>query len=98
MIDGNTNSDFWAKSCWHTETPSNTFWGADMSTEKSIKQVIVTARGDCCPNHSANYYVTIGNDQNVRLNPKCGGVQSGSQTISCDLKGRYIGIYRDTAD
>jgi hypothetical protein len=70
MLDGNTEGDFFKGSCWHTNNgDTNMFWGADMGSEKRIKQVNVYQRTDCCQVYAENYIITIGNNENVRLNP-----------------------------
>ena len=51
------------------------------------------ARTDTTVNALTNYEVRVGDDSNIENNPSCGGIFTGTQTITCDLTGRYVGVY-----
>jgi F5/8 type C domain len=47
-VDGNLNSDYEQKSCFHSENDQNPWWSVDLGAAYFIKYVILTNRGDCC--------------------------------------------------
>ena len=63
-----------------------------MGSSKVIATVKVLNRLDCCSDRLTNYQVHVGDNANIFLNDVCPGVYSGSQTIKCDLTGRYVGV------
>jgi hypothetical protein len=81
-----------ANSLTHTNQITNPWWQADMGQNRNIKMIKVFNRDDCCSDRLANYQVRIGNNADIWLNPACPGTFTGSQTIECDLSGRYLGI------
>ena len=42
-----------------------------------------------------NFEVYIGNSENWTLNTKCPGTHSGTTTIECNLKGRYLSVIKN---
>jgi hypothetical protein len=55
--------------------------------------VVAYARTDTTVNALTNYEIRVGDDSDISNNPSCGGLYTGTNTISCDLVGRYVGIY-----
>mmetsp|Transcript_11771 Transcript_11771/g.11701 ORF Transcript_11771/g.11701 Transcript_11771/m.11701 type:complete len:82 (-) Transcript_11771:71-316(-) len=68
-----------------------------MERDTYIKRVQVYGRTDCCPEQTNNYDVRIGDNTDPFMNSDCPGVFSGSQTIECDLSGRYLFIVKRDA-
>ncbi|ROL29803.1 Fucolectin-5 [Anabarilius grahami] len=48
-------------SCTHTETETNPWWRLELKSSKSIGQVVVTNRIDCCPEQIDGAEIRIGN-------------------------------------
>lgn len=94
-VDGNKNCN-WngqpnnALSC--TNPAKNSWWNGDLGGPKQVKQITVLNRADCCQDRLNNFEIRVGDDANPLNNPSCGGIYSGSSTINCDLKGRYVGV------
>lgn len=60
-IDGNRESDYWAGSCIHTDQQTNPWWRVDLLDSYIVTSVIITNRGDCCPERLNGAEIHIGN-------------------------------------
>ncbi|XP_073715442.1 fucolectin-4-like [Misgurnus anguillicaudatus] len=84
----------------HTaETTSNPWWRVDLLEFYYISRVVITNRGNCCPERLNGAEIHIGNslENNGNNNPRCAvlyGVAAGqSVSVSCDnMKGRYVNV------
>ncbi|XP_073669779.1 uncharacterized protein [Paramisgurnus dabryanus] len=86
--------------CSHTEaTTDNPWWRVDLLDFYYISKVVITNRGDCCPERLDGAEIHIGNslENNGNNNPRCAvlyGVSAGqSVSVSChDMKGQYVNV------
>ncbi|KAG1937937.1 fucolectin-like [Pimephales promelas] len=86
-------------SCTHTHTETNPWWRLDLTALKTIKQVVITHRIDCCPEQIDGAEIRIGNslDNNGNNNPICAKISEipagQSVTYSCGpMEGRYVNV------
>ena len=93
-IDGNKSQDFRQKSCTYTNYQSNPWWTADMHSSIFITQVKIWNREDLYSDRLTDYLIYIGDDADYTQNPTCNGgiYYTGSQNVTCNMKGRYITI------
>ncbi len=104
-VDGNTDGNFWgASSVTGTAWESNAWWELDLEEVKSISEIEVWNRTDCCSSFLNNYYVLISETPFVSGNlnevlAQSGVVsilqneQAGSpSTIPANTTGQYIRI------
>ncbi|XP_015212315.2 fucolectin-1-like isoform X1 [Lepisosteus oculatus] len=100
-IDGNHDGIFEHGSCVHTGNHDTPWWRVDLLEPHRVEWVIITTRGDCCPEQINGSDIRIGNslDNNGNQNPRCATItnlQSGiSATYKCNgMDGRYINIVK----
>ncbi|MBN3314634.1 FUCL1 protein, partial [Atractosteus spatula] len=100
-IDGNHNGIFGHGSCVHTGNHDTPWWRVDLLEPHRVEWVIITTRGDCCPEQINGSEIRIGNslDNNGNQNPRCATInnlQTGiSATYKCNgMDGRYINIVK----
>uniref|UniRef100_A0A8C4T6F0 Fucolectin tachylectin-4 pentraxin-1 domain-containing protein n=1 Tax=Erpetoichthys calabaricus TaxID=27687 RepID=A0A8C4T6F0_ERPCA len=60
-IDGNRNSNFHLGSCSCTAATHNPWWRVDLLQKYNIYKVVITNRGDCCPERINGAEIRIGN-------------------------------------
>jgi hypothetical protein len=60
-VDGNTDGEFLNSSTTHTQKEQGAWWQVDLGSKKSIDQIIIYNRIDCCANRLSNYQVSISN-------------------------------------
>lgn len=65
--DGNTNSTYGGGSISHTETEKNPWWSIDLGSDKSIGQIKIFNRGDCCGERLSNAIVEVLNSQGTTV-------------------------------
>uniref|UniRef100_A0A3Q3GTY7 Fucolectin tachylectin-4 pentraxin-1 domain-containing protein n=1 Tax=Labrus bergylta TaxID=56723 RepID=A0A3Q3GTY7_9LABR len=94
-IDGNRESNFDAGSCTHTVEMGNPWWRVDLLDSYIVTSVVITNRGDCCPERLNGAEVHIGNHlQDNGLEP-ISHIPAGSShtlTPSSGTSGRYVTI------
>ncbi|KAK7177212.1 hypothetical protein R3I93_001256 [Phoxinus phoxinus] len=85
--------------CTHTNTETNPWWRLDLMDLKSIQEVVITNRIDCCAERIDGAEIRIGNslDDNGNNNPICAvisGIPAGlSVSYSCSgMEGRYVNV------
>ncbi|XP_051756501.1 uncharacterized protein LOC127516167 isoform X2 [Ctenopharyngodon idella] len=85
--------------CTHTETETNPWWRLDLKSSKSIRDVTVTNRIDCCPEQIDGAEIRIGNslENDGNNNPICSNISGipagGSVSYSCSgMEGRYVNV------
>jgi len=85
-IDGNTRQDWGGSSCTHTMNWGHPWWNVEFEGgAKSVSQVKVWNRSDCCQNRlsgAAVYVKNIGDDHQ-----KCGHLSSSQSVQTVDCKG-----------
>uniref|UniRef100_A0A8C4SRJ4 Fucolectin tachylectin-4 pentraxin-1 domain-containing protein n=1 Tax=Erpetoichthys calabaricus TaxID=27687 RepID=A0A8C4SRJ4_ERPCA len=98
-IDGNRNSNFHLGSCSCTAATHNPWWRVDLLQKYNIYKVVITNRGDCCPERINGAEIRIGNflDNEGNNNPRCGTVTSisagASTSFYCNgMVGRYVNV------
>ncbi|XP_060720309.1 fucolectin-like [Tachysurus vachellii] len=98
-IDGNRASNIYSASCTHTYTETDPWWRVDLLAEYEIAKVIITNRGDCCPERIDGAEIHIGNSliNNGNNNPRCTVISSipagASVNYTCHMFGRYVNIF-----
>ncbi|XP_035254862.1 fucolectin-like [Anguilla anguilla] len=71
-IDGNRNANLgYGGSCTHTNEEMKPWWRVDLFNVHNISSVVVTNRGDCCPERLNGAEIRIGNSlvDNGNSNP-----------------------------
>ncbi|CAH1259009.1 PKDREJ [Branchiostoma lanceolatum] len=96
-VDGDDTPMYGGLSCTHTAEESDPWWRVDLGSSRSVGQVVVTNRKDCCSDRLEGFTVYVGDNPDVTANPTCGGPQSvvgkAVITVNCGgLTGRYVGI------
>jgi len=99
-IDGNTRQDWGGSSCTHTMNWGHPWWNVEFEGgAKSVSQVKVWNRSDCCQNRlsgAAVYVKNLGEDHQ-----KCGHLSSSQavQTVDCKgLTGTSLSINLEKTD
>uniref|UniRef100_A0A8C9Y0Z1 Si:ch211-215k15.4 n=1 Tax=Sander lucioperca TaxID=283035 RepID=A0A8C9Y0Z1_SANLU len=99
-IDGNRNSNFHDGSCTHTKTHTNPWWRVDLLESYIVTSIIITNRGDCCPERLNGAEIRIGNslqDDGI-TNPLAGAIseipagRSYTLTFANRVEGRYVTV------
>ncbi|XP_058240220.1 fucolectin-like [Hemibagrus wyckioides] len=97
-IDGNRESNAFSYSCTTTNAQYNPWWSVDLLAMYDINNVIVTNRGDCCPERINGGEIHIGNSliNNGNNNPRCVIIPSiaagASENYTCKMRGCYVNI------
>ncbi|KAL2079108.1 hypothetical protein ACEWY4_024852 [Coilia grayii] len=100
-IDGNRDSNFDHASCTHTARgQTNPWWRVDLLKVYIITSVVITNRGDCCPERLDGAEIRIGNSlvNNGNDNPLAAVITSipagYSKTFTWEkgFQGRYVNI------
>ncbi|XP_058240216.1 fucolectin-like [Hemibagrus wyckioides] len=97
-IDGNRASNFRSYSCACTNADNSPWWRVDLLAVYDISNVIITNRGDCCPERINGAEIHIGNSlvNNGNSNPRCVVIPSipagASANYTCNMRGRYVNI------
>ena len=109
-MDGNTDGNYGANSCTHTNADANSWWRVDLLRAQNVNSVRVFNRADCCGYRLTQFEVLVGNKQTMSENSigstKCGGTtatysipEGQNREIACDgLVGRYVFIVQRRAD
>jgi alpha-L-fucosidase len=58
-VDGNTDGNFHKGSVSHTNSQANAYWQVDLGAVKSVGDVVVWNRTDCCSARLSDYYVLV---------------------------------------
>ncbi|XP_058240211.1 fucolectin-like isoform X2 [Hemibagrus wyckioides] len=101
-IDGNRQSNAYYYSCTTTNAQYSPWWSVDLLAVYDISDVIVTNRGDCCPERINGAEIHIGNSliNNGNNNPRCVVIPSipagVSANYTCNMRGRYVNIILPT--
>ncbi|XP_036845097.1 uncharacterized protein LOC110532923 isoform X2 [Oncorhynchus mykiss] len=96
-IDGNRDSDYYKRSCTHTEQETNPWWRVDLLDVTRVTAVTITNRGDVVPERLDGAEIRIGNslENNGINNPRCvviSHIPAGkTYTFQCnEMEGRYV--------
>eukprot|EP00058_Branchiostoma_floridae_P019989 XP_002605479.1 hypothetical protein BRAFLDRAFT_92896 [Branchiostoma floridae] len=80
VVDGNTNTDYYAGSCQHNDiNEHNPSWWVDLGKSFMINRVVIFNRQDCCSERLNPFNIHIGESNQVVTNPKW-------------MTGRYVGV------
>jgi RHS repeat-associated protein len=106
-VDGNTNGDFWGGMTSATaDYGYQDWWQVDLGSSQSIGSIQVWPRTDCCPEHTANFYVLVSDnvftstDLNTTLNQAgvsayyTSGNGGTPTTVNVNRSGRYVRVQR----
>ncbi|KAI9999871.1 hypothetical protein NQD34_011714 [Periophthalmus magnuspinnatus] len=101
-IDGNRESNYKKRSCTHTSSNTAPWWRLDLHETYAITSIIITNRGDCCPERLDGAEIRVGNslDNNGNNNPlvaTISHIEQGSSktfTLSQPVKGRYVNVFQ----
>uniref|UniRef100_A0A8C9Y0C2 Si:ch211-215k15.4 n=1 Tax=Sander lucioperca TaxID=283035 RepID=A0A8C9Y0C2_SANLU len=105
-IDGNRHSNFHDGSCSHTKTHTNPWWRVDLLESYIVTSIIITNRGDCCPERLNGAEIRIGNslqDDGI-TNPLAGVIseipagRSYTLTFTNRVEGRYVTVSQPGSD
>ncbi|XP_066577279.1 fucolectin [Amia ocellicauda] len=96
-IDGNHESNYHKGSCTHTTQDLAPWWRVDLLKPHKVAKVIITNRGDCCPERLAGAEIRIGNslENYGNNNPRCATISSATigEVFNCgDMEGRYVNV------
>ncbi|KAK3523443.1 hypothetical protein QTP86_033620, partial [Hemibagrus guttatus] len=97
-IDGNRSSDLRFSLCTHTNADNSPWWRVNLLAMYDISNVIITNRGDCCPERINGAEIHIGNSliNNGNNNPRCVIIPSmsagASVSYTCNMRGRYVNV------
>ncbi|KAI4887215.1 hypothetical protein NFI96_008582 [Prochilodus magdalenae] len=97
-IDGNRDSDISNGSCSSTDSSVQPWWRVDLLVVYQISSIIITNRGDCCPDRLIGAEVRIGNslDNNGNNNSRCAVIPKcllqTTFTVHANMYGRYSPI------
>ena len=58
-IDGDSNGDYWHKSCTHTAIEDDPWWKVTFEFNVLVHEVILVNRGDCCGKLSSGLVFSI---------------------------------------
>ncbi|KAI4811418.1 hypothetical protein KUCAC02_014327 [Chaenocephalus aceratus] len=98
-IDGNRDHHFHSGSCSHTDAESDPWWRVDLLEPYVVTSVIISNRGDCCPERLLGGHIHIGNslDDNGASNPVVGTISSiealYTLTFTDRVEGRYVTVH-----
>ncbi|XP_047672625.1 fucolectin-like [Tachysurus fulvidraco] len=98
-IDNNKETNANIHPCTHTTFEPNPWWKVDLLVVYKISNVIITNRGDCCPERINGAEIHIGSSliNNSNNNPSCAVIASipagASVTYTCNMQGRYVNIF-----
>ena len=60
-VDGNLDTNMGrGKSCTHTKKESNPWWFVDLGSPKSVGEVYIVNRGDCCGDRLSSFEIRVG--------------------------------------
>uniref|UniRef100_A0A667XQ03 Si:ch211-215k15.4 n=1 Tax=Myripristis murdjan TaxID=586833 RepID=A0A667XQ03_9TELE len=99
-IDGNRESRLDAGSCSCTDSHAYPWWRVDLLDTFIITSIIITNRGDCCPERLNGAQVYVGNslEQNGAGNPLAGVIshipagESLPLSLTRGMEGRYVTV------
>ncbi|XP_033126062.1 uncharacterized protein LOC117124046 [Anneissia japonica] len=102
-VDGNTNGNYGARSCMHTDFRSSNWWKVDLQESLTISSVRIYNRVDCCSDRMIGGVIRFGLNEDITLNAMCAEtvtsekVQNGPEiNIDCaGLFGRYLSLSID---
>ncbi|XP_026995064.2 fucolectin-like [Tachysurus fulvidraco] len=97
-IDSNKETNAYSHPCASTNLENSPWWRVDLLAVYDISNVIITNRGDCCPERINGAEIHIGNSliNNGNNNPRCVVISSipagASVSYTCNMQGRYVNV------
>ncbi|MBN3294219.1 FUCL1 protein, partial [Polypterus senegalus] len=98
-IDGNRDSDYNHGSCACTNVHNTPWWRVDLLANHKINMVVITNRGDCCPERIDGAEIRIGNslENEGNNNARCATITSIPSGVSTSynchgMEGRYVNV------
>ncbi|KAM4022005.1 uncharacterized protein ACNLHF_027291 isoform 1-T2 [Anomaloglossus baeobatrachus] len=95
-IDENLASNYYERSCFHTDGDRVPWWTVDLMSGMRVSSVVITNRGDCCSERIKGAEIRIG-DSKERNNPRCAKISllGFGDTFYFDcggMEGRYVSV------
>lgn len=59
-VDGNSNANFDAGSCTHTNDEKQPWWRVDLGNVELVNKVYIVNRGDCCGDRLKPFEIRVG--------------------------------------
>jgi RHS repeat-associated protein len=109
-VDGSTDGAFWDLHSSATNFESQPWWQVDLGIDTQLDTVEVWPRTDCCPDHTANFYVLVSdqpfssNILSTALNQAgvsayyVNGYANTPTVVSVNRTGRYVRVWRSDSD
>ena len=70
-VDGNRGNSFNDKSCACTQLEDTPWWRVDIGQRAMVYSVMITNRGDCCPERLSDFTIRVGFEDKKNVNPTC---------------------------
>jgi hypothetical protein len=111
-VDGNTNGNYYGTSVSHTDYEAHPWWMVDLGSVKSLTQIQVYNRTDCCGARLDNFYVFVSDVPFASTDPYAtasqvgvgafyhtsGGAPAPLYTVDVNRTGRYIRVQLTSAN
>ncbi len=91
-IDGNKNGVFGNGSVTHTLVEAQPWWQVDLGKSRSIGEVVLHNRTDCCGDRLSDFDVKVSEDQVVWFSLSYSGTPSFPLTVPINKRGRYVRV------
>ncbi|WP_083680957.1 discoidin domain-containing protein [Archangium sp. Cb G35] len=103
-VDGNIDGDWYHGSVTHTRLEANPWWQVDLQTVRSIQQINLWNRTDCCTKRLSNVYVFVSDVPFTSNDPSATRAQPGVSTyvifgqagtpsaLAVNRTGRYVRV------
>ena len=91
-IDGNKDGVFGNGSVTHTLVEAQPWWQVDLGKSRSIGEVVLHNRSDCCGDRLSDFDVKVSEDQVVWYSLSYSGTPSFPLTVPINKRGRYVRV------
>jgi hypothetical protein len=103
-VDGDINGNWYNNSVTHTQLETNPWWQVDLQTVRSIQQINLWNRTDCCASRLSNVYVFVSDVPFTSTDPNTTRAQPGVSTyvifgqartpspLAVNRTGRYVRV------
>lgn len=91
-IDGNKDGVFGNGSVTHTLIEAQPWWQVDLGKSRSIGEVVLHNRTDCCGDRLSDFDVKVSEDQVVWFSLSYSGMPSFPLTVPINRPGRYVRV------
>lgn len=91
-VDGNLDGTYANRSVTHTEAQVLPYWQVDLGSIKTVGEVILHNRTDCCSDRLSKVLVTSSTDGKNFTGPYYPGRVNGSQGVNVNRAARYVRV------